>query len=355
MRKFLFLSLLLFLGLIVRAQSPELTLFYGRECSHCEKELEFLTALKKEHPELKIVLFEVWHNQENQKLFAETAGKLGIKQLVVPLTVVGDKYLIGFDKAENTGEEIKQMLGFKTEKSKFDIKKFSLPVLSVVLGTLDGFNPCSMWSLLTLVMLALATGSRKKVWLVGGVFIVTSFVSYFLFMSAWLNALMFLKYVLFVRILVGIIAIGAGIISVKEYFTYKPNVCEASTPTQRKKISERIKRVVSLSNIPAVVTGVILIALSVNLIELMCSLGLPVAFTQALAMRNLATWKYYGYIGLYDFFYMLDDIVVVLIVGLTMKFWSGNDKYSRWSRLIAGVLMLVLGLIFLFKPSLLTF
>lgn len=356
-KKLFIFSLILITGFVAHAQTPTITLFYGEECSFCEKEIRFLDELKKEIPGLEVKMFEVWHNQDNQKIFSETASRLGIKESAVPLTIIGDKYLIGFDTPDNYGQKIKEMLGVdeKENKGGFDIKNLSLPVLSIVLGVLDGFNPCSMWSLLTLIVLALATGSRKKVWIVGGVFIATSFVSYFLFMSAWLNTFIFLEYLTFVRVLVGIIALGAGIISIKGFFTYKPNVCEVSTPEQQKKISERIKKAVSSPTLPALIIGVIFIAFSVNLVELMCSLGLPVVFTQTLAMHNLATWKYYLYIGLYDFFYMLDDIVAVLIVGLTMKFWAGSSKYSRWSRLIAGILMLVLGLIFLIKPDLLMF
>ena len=72
-------------------------------------------------------------------------------------------------------------------------------------------------------------------------------------------------------------------------------------------------------------------------------------------MYDLASWKYYGYIGLYDFFYMLDDIIVLVIAGFSMKFFHFNSGYSRWSRLVAGILMLILGAIFLIKPELLMF
>lgn len=371
MKKYLFLSLITgflifsFFPAVARAETPALTFFYGKECPHCEDEIKFLDNLKKEVPDLEIKMFEVWHDEENQKIFLETADRLGIKELAVPLTIVGDKYLVGFDTPENYGQKIKNMLGVGQEKSeeniavpffgKINIKSFSLPLLSIVLGTLDGFNPCSMWALLTLLILVLATGSRKKVWLVGGVFIITSYVSYFLFMSAWLNAFIFLEYLKIVRIIVGMVAVVSGILSVKEFYTFKPNVCEGSTPEQQQKISERIKKALSASTIPAMIIGVIAIAFSVNLIELLCSLGLPVIFTKTLTVYHLASWKYYVYIAFYDFFYMLDDIILVLIAGFSMKFLEVNSQYSRWSRLVAGILMIILGIIFLVRPELLRF
>ncbi len=344
---------------------PAITLFHGEECPHCRAERAFLGDLKKEMPNLKITEYEVWHNEKNRELFLKTAKELDIKRLGVPLTIIGDKYLIGFDKPKNSGKEIRQMLkNLEVQPSneishplfgKINIKDLSLPFLAVVLGTLDGFNPCSMWALLVLLTLVIATGSRKKVWLVGGVFILTSAISYFLFMAAWLNAFIFMGYFSFVQIAVGLAAIIAGIFSIREFYKFKPNVCEISTPEQQQKLSERIKKVLRSASLPMMLLGVAAIAFSVNLIELLCSLGIPVVFTKTLAMHHLAVWKYYGYIGFYDFFYMLDDIIIVVIAGFSMKFFHLNSKYSRWSRLVAGILMLILGAIFLLKPEILMF
>ncbi|MBI4692120.1 MAG: hypothetical protein HY773_01620 [Candidatus Terrybacteria bacterium] len=334
-------------------EKSTLILFHGEECPHCIVERQFLAELKKEMPDLEIIEYEVWHNEENRKLFLETAEKLGIKQLAVPLTIIGDKYLLGFDTPENSGEQIKHMIKNLEIKSP---SEFSHPFfLAVTLGAVDGFNPCSMWALLVLITLAIATRSRKKVWLVGSVFIITSYISYFLFMSAWLNTFIFLEYIKIIRIIVGLVAVAAGFLSIREFYTFKPNVCEVSAPEQQKKISNRIKEVLNSKTALFLVLGVAGIAFSVNLIELLCSLGLPVIFTKTLTLYNLAKWKYYAYIGLYDFFYMLDDIIVLALAGFSLKFFQLNGKYSRWSRLIAGILMLALGAIFLIKPELLMF
>lgn len=363
MRKFLLLSFLI-IGFTAYAQTPNITFFYGKECPHCEEEIKFLDSLKKEMPDLEIVEYEVWHNEENQKLFLETAEKLGIKNLAVPLTIIGEKYLVGFDSSENYGQKIREMIkgGAEPEEKvslpflgEISLKNFSLPLLTIVLGTIDGFNPCSMWALLTLIILVLATGSRKRIWLVGSVFIITSYISYFLFMTAWLNFFIFLDYLKVVRIIIGLIAIIAGVISIREFYTFKPGVCEVSSFEQRQKISDRIKKVLQSTTLPAVILGVIAVAISVNLIELLCSLGLPVVFTKALTLHHLATWKYYLYIAFYDFFYMLDDLIVLFVAGFSLRLFHLNDKYSHWSRLIAGILMLALGIIFLLKPELLMF
>ena len=359
------------LPLFVWAENePKIILFYGEECPHCHTEKDFLKDLKKEIPSLVVEEYEVWHNSSNAKLFGEMAKDLGVEILAVPFTIVGDRYLLGFDKPENSGEKIRMMVGNLTgqqtvsgddKEEKFNIpilgdiniRDFSLPTVAVVLGALDGFNPCSMWSLFVLLTLVIATGSRRKVWLAGSVFILTSAVSYFLFMATWLNVFAFLEYLVVIRIIVGLVAVAVGVISVREFYRFKPNVCEITTPEKQRKISERVKKVLSADNILVMVAGVVMVALSVNVIEMLCSLGIPVVFTKILTMSGIETWKYYAYIGLYDFFYMLDDIVVLLVAGFSMKFLKLDSRYSRYSRLVAGILMLILGLIFLLKPGLL--
>lgn len=348
-----------------------LYLFYSKSCPHCEEELVFLDDLRKEMFCLEIKKYEVNESESSRILFLETAKKFGIKNLAVPLTVVGENYLVGFDNPENMGQKIREMIDAGQPNEcvtagtteivshpifgKINLENISLPFLTLVLGTLDGFNPCSMWSLFVLLTLVIATGSRRKVWLVGSVFIVTSAFSYFVFMSAWLNAFIFLEYVKMVRIIVGAVAIFAGAVSIREFYKFQPGVCEASSSEQKRKVYDKIKKILSAPGTAAVVAGVVLVAFSVNFIEMLCSLGLPVIYTKALAMYDLARWKYYAYIGLYDFFYMLDDIIILLAAGFSMRFLQLNGKYSRYSRLIAGILMLILGAIFIFKPGLLAF
>lgn len=369
MKKYFFLFLIL--GFLITpffpsAQGlPSVILFHGEECPHCQDEREFLEQLKQEMPELEIVEYEVWHNEENRKIFEDVAKRLGIEKLVVPITIVGDQYLIGFDSPENSGEKIREMIkdsdtefpsGFSLPiLGEINVNKLSLPVLTAVLGTLDGFNPCSMWALLVLLTLVISTGSRRKVWIVGGVFILTSAVSYYLFVFLWLNAFVLVGYLAITRIIVGIIALAAGAYAIKEYLTFRPGVCEISSPEEQQKITERIKNVLRSASFPALIIGVIGIAFSVNLIELLCSLGIPVVYTQALALHNLPALTNYLYILGYVFFYILDDVIVLFIAGFAMKFFHLNTRYSQYSRLIAGILMLILGALFILKPEILVF
>ena len=101
--------------------------------------------------------------------------------------------------------------------------------------------------------------------------------------------------------------------------------------------------------------GIIALAFAVNLVELICSAGLPAIYAQVLAMNNLSSLQHYLYILLYIFFFMLDDLLVFFIAMVTLQLSGVSTKYSRFSNLIGGILMLIIGLLLIFKPGWLTF
>lgn len=217
---------------------------------------------------------------------------------------------------ENNEAERIMKLPFLGEK---DIYKLSLPVLSIFIGILDGFNPCAMWVLIFLISLLLGMKNRKRMWTLGITFIVASASVYFIFMSAWLNLILFLGIVLWVRLLIAILALVGGGYSLKKFFTNKEGTCEIVEGEKEQKIFNKLKRITKENNLWLAIGGIILLAFMVNLVELICSAGLPAVFTQVLAMNNLSTFSYYGYILLYIFFFMLDDLVVFVISMVTLR------------------------------------
>ncbi len=92
-----------------------------------------------------------------------------------------------------------------------DAKNFSLPVLAVVLGLVDGFNPCAMWVLVYLISLIVSLGDRRKIWVLVGSFLGASGILYFLFMTAWLNAFLLMGYIRHLTLVVGFFALWVGL------------------------------------------------------------------------------------------------------------------------------------------------
>ncbi len=380
MRKIFFI--LLFLTLIfgsfsfaLAQEKAEIVFFYSQTCSYCAKEKIFLDELKEKYPEIEIKEYEVIQSLENQELLKSLYKKYQVskgEQGRVPVTFTPEKYFVGFN--QQIGKEIegclKECLGEESTVSqeveipfvgKVDISKMSLPVLTVVFGAMDGFNPCAMWILLFLIALLVNTRSRKRMWLIGGTFVVASGVVYFLILTAWLNLFLAISYVNITRILIGALAIGIGIWQIRNFIKFRPGVCKVidGQSSLQGKIKDRLKnqaeKIAFSSFTLALVGGVILLAFAVNLIEFFCSAGLPAIYTRILALQNVGNLAHYLYLLFYAFIFMLDDIIILSIAIITLSKFGFTEKYNYWITLIGGIIILILGALLIFKPGILMF
>ena len=369
--------------------------FWGSGCPHCAKEKPFLESLEKKYTSLKVYKYEVWYNNSNKDLLVKVGSKLKVDVNGVPFTVIGDKQFTGYLNDETTGKEIEdsirycfkqkcadpigQLLGIADASAdsknsdqavksntmpekisvpligEIRIKDVSLPVLTVIIGALDGFNPCAMWTLLFLLSLLIGMHDRKRMWILGSTFIVASAAVYFLFMAAWLHLILFIGFIFWVRLAIGVIGLGGGIYNLREYFVNKDSGCKVTDDKERQKIFGAAKRITREKHFLLAMGGIILLAAAVNLIEMICSAGLPVLYTQILAMSNLPLWQYYLYLLFYIFIFMFDDLFVFIVTMKTLELTGITTKYSRFSHLVGGILMLLIGLLLVFKPELLMF
>ena len=373
-----FFFLLIFFSFFVslaQAKEVELSFFWSQNCPHCAFEKVFLKKLKSEYPEIQIKDHEI-SLAENQQLLVRLAQELKVPENLVglvPFTVVEEEYFIGFRDEETTGREIRKAVealldnGETTEKEilpqtlnlpllgRIDAKTLSLPLLTVVLGLLDGFNPCAMWTLLFLISLLLRVKEKKRRWILGAAFILTSGLVYFLIMAAWLNLFLLLGFVFWIRLVVGVMALGAGAYSLRDWWKNKDGGCEAVEEEKRNRIFGQIRNIIERKELAFALGGIILLALAVNLIELVCSAGLPAIYTQILALSNLPPGQYYLYLALYILFFMLDDLFIFIAAMVTLQMVGIESKYARFSRLIGGILIFLIGILLLFKPEWLMF
>ena len=236
-------------------------------------------------------------------------------------------------------------------------KSVSLPILAMVLGLVDGFNPCAMWILIFLITMLIGMKDRRKMWAIGLTFILTSGIVYVLFMVSWLSLATFLSKVAIIRAIIAIFAIVFGMVNIYRYTEArkKDDGCDVTDRKQRRKIIEKIKKIIGENKFALALLGTAALAAGVNIIELLCSLGLPVIFTQVLALNDLSVLQYALYILIYMTFFLLDDIIIFVIAMRTMKIKAISTKYGKYSHLVGGVIMLVLGLLMVFRPEWLMF
>jgi len=357
------------------AEKIEYVLFHSEACPHCKAEITFIDKKlrSKYGDEVDFKLYELGE-EANRDLFAQYAYFFHTDNTSVPVAFIDGEVVHGFDNEKNSGAKIVNIiekaiaerrgeisLGTTTTDKmsipvlgEIDLKSFSLPLLTVVIGLLDGFNPCAMWSLLFLITLLLGMDNRRRMWLLGGLFIITSGFVYFLFMAAWLKFILFIGMVLAVRIIIGGVAMGVGGKNLYDWWISRKVdgvVCKVSKNQNTGKIFAKIKEIVHRRSLIWSVVGIILLGLSVNLVELACSAGFPAIYTQVLALSGLPLWEKYLYMIGYIFFYMLDDMVVFVLAMVTLRSVAIHGKFGKYTNLIGGVLILILGLLLIFKPE----
>ncbi len=346
--------------------------FYLESCSHCDEQKPFNEKLANTYPSIYFIYHDAG-GPEGSALLTKMLANAGAKnELEFPVTTFGGLVFDGWESEEITGKEIEEALQqclagncpeTESEEPKNEItlpivgkirlSNYSLSGLAVIFGLVDGCNPCAMWVLAYLISLVMVLKDRRRAWLLVGSFVFASGALYFLFMTAWLNAFLLIGYSRPVTIVIGVVALGAGILNIREFIKTKGAiVCEVGNEESKRKTMTRIEKVVSSPLTLGTIAGIVALAFVVNSIEFVCSFALPATFTHVLSLNNLSTFKYYGYILLYDFFFMLVALIIFGSVALAMTSSLG-DKYAKFCRPFGGTILLILGILLLFAPHLL--
>jgi hypothetical protein len=335
---------------------------------------------------------------EARRLYDAIAEKHSVPK-VTPVTIVGEYVIAGFNGPETTGASIKAAIARAQtgdinsleehlerapvqdvilgggcsgtacdtgsgQQYVFDLpflglvnlQTFSLTTLSLVLGVIDGFNPCAMWVLVTFLVFLSQAGSRRKMVFLAGLFILAQGIMYNLILNVWYQTWDFIALDEIVTPLVGFIALGGGTFFLYRWWKNRDTVlvCDISDIETQAKTTSRFQAVASQPITIASVFAILAIAFSVNIIEFACSIGIPQAYTKILELNALAFLERQWYILLFTLGYMLDDVVVFgLAIWGYGKLHAHGQKYAQLSLLIGGILMLCLGILLVGAPELL--
>jgi len=231
---------------------------------------------------------------------------------------------------------------------------FSLPLLTIVLGALDSFNPCSFFVLIFLLNLLIYMKSRKRMMLVGGIFIFFSGLFYMIFMFLLFSAISYVwDYISWVSLGIGSVCMVIGAFNIKEFFFFKKGPSISIPDSKKPKLYKRMRGLVNTASLPAVVAGAVFLAATVNFYELLCTAGLPVVFTSNLAAAGLSQSAQLFYIVAYNIVYVIPLIIILSVFVYTL----GKRKLSEWGgrqlELMSGLMIFSFGVIFLVDHKLL--
>ena len=342
-----------------------LLVFVQDGCPHCAHAEDFLNNANIESVNV------VYHNLKNKNSLAllfQNITRLNIPkdQLGTPIFIFNDKYIIGF------GEEKKAQIldlifneNFKIKEKhneeidlgifgKYNVLNTSIPVLAILMGLADGFNPCAMWVLVYLISICATLKDRKKIIFLVGSFVLSSGILYYLFMTAWLNVFLYIGYIRILALAIGLFALYFGTLSVYKYIKSGGFIqCKLQNNETRKKSMNKIQALVLADLSWFSIFGIVGLAFVVNSIEFVCSAALPATFSFVLTQSHLSTFMHYFYILIYTIFFMLDDMIVFGLAVFAINKYTGT-KYEKYSTLIGGIVMIIIGIFIVFFPKMLS-
>ncbi len=351
------------------AEPVHLEFFKRSGCPHCVSAAEFLEELSGRYPDLKVTVHDVADPVSRGRL-AELCEEYDVKAPGVPAFHIRGTFLVGFLSDSSTGgqiEEIVKAAGSPTTPEGHSSDRFDevrIPILgpvhvddvgllafTIVLGFVDGLNPCATWVLLFLLGILVNLKSRSKMLIIGGIFVGTSGLVYFAFMAAWLNLFLVLGISRSISVVLGLLAVLIGVLNVKDFFAFQRGFSLSIPDSAKPGIYARARKIISAEHLSGAITSVIALAILVNLVELLCTAGLPAVYTSVLTAQGLPAWQYYGHLLLYVVAYMVDDAIVLCIAVVTLSRHKLQERGARVLKLLSGCVMLLLGLVLLIHPQ----
>lgn len=361
----------------------EINFFYSRTCPHCAAESDFLSSMEQEYSRVEVNRYVFSENVELARDFFEKHDIDKKKFGLVPATFINGRFFLGFASPETTGAEMEKAIrerveiietGTSTEPTstkptstnatsssivnlpligKLDTSQYSLPLLTVIMGTLDGFNICSLGALVLILGLVLTLRSRAKIFAYGGIFLLTTAIVYGILIVLWYKLFDLLSdYMRAMEILIGLLGIGGGIYFLKEFLKFRRYgpTCETGSQGITNRFTEKIKKTITEDSTTtlALIGLVLLFAAIITVVEFPCSAAVPLVYAGILAKADLSSFSYLIYIAFFVLFYLADELIVFGVAVWKMSVWMTSPKFVTWITLVESIILFGLGIYYLF-------
>jgi hypothetical protein len=351
----------------------QLYFFWTLSCPHCREAQPFVEAIPFMRPWVTLHSLELTRHPENARRYQEMAARLGGEAVSVPALLFCGEMHIGWGGAETSGASLLKRLdacrarldagealtAAHAENGKFsvpvlgeiDSQRFSLPLLTVVIAALDAFNPCAFFVLLFLLSLLAHQRNRKRMLVIGGIFILFSGIMYFAFMAAWLNLFQLLGSFAWVTLVAGALAVLVGIVSIKDFFAFQRGLTLSIPASRKPDLYRRARAIIGADHLPAMVAATVFLAIAANFYELLCTAGFPMVYTRMLTLSGQSEAVRYLYLALYNLVYVTPLALIMLAFVRSMGARKLTEREGRLLKLLSGTMMFELGALLLFAPT----
>jgi glutaredoxin len=364
------------------AAPPVLELFTRAGCPRCAAARVGLAQLRAERPDLRVLVREVDRDPAARARLEQLSGRAGIAAPGVPSIYLRGRLVVGYRDADTLAalrallaggtpadaplegdacaaesaaacstQPARELVVESSALGELSVARLGLPLFTLALGLLDGFNPCAMWVLLFLLALLVNLHSRARMALIAGVFVLVSGAVYFAFMAAWLNVFLLIGVSRPVQLSLGGVAMLIGAVNVKDFLAFRRGVTLSIPEAAKPGIYARVRAIVRAERVGTALVGATVLAVLVNLVELLCTAGFPAVYTHVLAAQSLSSARHYGYLALYNAAYIADDALVVAIAVATLGGRRLDERQGRWLKLLGGAVMLALGALLVLRPD----
>lgn len=367
-------------------------MFWGDGCPHCAKAKPFLESLAENNPQVELRFLEVWNNETNQGYFKAMSAAFGFEPQGVPTIFIGEKHWVGYGEGMN--EEITNAVNACLENGcpdrgvgvlppeiappvetttdptpesptdsgkvirvpllgEIDLSHQSLFVSTLLIAFVDGVNPCSIWVLMMLLSITLNSGSRKRVIIIGLVYLTVTALIYALFIAGLFSIFTVINFGIWIRIAVALIATFFALINIKDYFWYKEGVSFTISDKNKTGIARQIYRLRNAElSTGGLIAGAAALGAGVSLVEFSCTAGFPVLWTNLLTTQNVSIGLFIALLLVYMIIYQVDELAIFFTAVFTLKASRLEEKGGRILKLMGGTLMLSLAMVMLINPNL---
>lgn len=351
------------------AAEADIILFWSESCPYCRAELEFLEELQVRYPQVRIEAYEVSQSEENQILLLETLDRLGEELRGVPVTVLGDQVIVGFNE-EQVGAFLEEYAAAIAANRPIevedddtvidvpvigdvDVGQTSLLVSTVLIAFVDGFNPCSLWVLSILLALVLNTGSRGRVLAVGVTFLTITAALYGVYILGLYSVLSYISYVEWIRIGIAIVALGFGLLNVKDYFAFRRGPSLTISDEHKPTIYRRIRYVAAPERpVLPLLGGTAVLAVGVSLVETPCTAGFPVLWADLVSQSGVGFAGAAMLFAVYMAVFLVDELMVLFAAVAMMRVTKLTETHGRFLKLAGGMVMITLAGVLVLAPEL---
>ena len=224
-------------SLFVSDNSLDVYYYYGQDCPHCDKVKPHIAEMEQKYP-LRIHKYDIYTNRDGISIFDEYSSKHGLPQgqRRVPAIFVSNTYFVGeksifngFEEAVKTAlasnpstDQVFEAVGSGSSDQATASTVGNISIFMVTVAALvDAISPCSITVFVFLIgARVLVVNRRKRALKVGLAFCLSVFIAYFLFGLGLLKVVQASGFSSAFSLLVGLIAVLAGVFYLKDVFWY---------------------------------------------------------------------------------------------------------------------------------------